>query len=506
MARWVVLIALLLAIPAGAEDKAKDKGKKKEDKKAPVSAVPADLLKQAEEKTAAGDVDGAIDLLRQAQAAESTAGEASLRLGRALESKFDLDLAIDAYRTAGEKLSGAGKGEALGRMAVLQDARGMDAAAAAEAAAAADPAGAWPAIALSRLRSREGKGDEAVELARRAAAGGGAGAAATALGYAEEARGDLAAAETAYRDALAQDPARSMASIGLARVLRRTGRAAEAEPILQKVIEAAPGAVDAYKESARVKMVLNRASDAVADASLAAAMSENDPDAQRLVIEVKAAKALESLAQGQTALAVQDLTALRDENPEVPEVRFALAKAQIAQRQADPALAELQKVTELDPKNAEAQYQLGYVNLVMKGNPAAALPPLEKAVSLDSANPGYRTLLGAALVSEKQFDRAIEELGKVTASPGYERPDAWIYLGQAYVGAKRYRDAVAPLQKATELAPGSDQAYAFLGWAYFGLKDAESFKKAAGKARSLGHKEPTLLQYLGRIEKGEEIK
>ena len=49
-------------------------------------------------------------------------------------------------------------------------------------------------------------------------------------------------------------------------------------------------------------------------------------------------------------------------------------------------------------------------------------------------------------------------------------------------------------------------AYAYMGWAYFGLKDADNFKKAAGKARSLGHKEPTLLQYLTRVEGGEAIK
>ena len=80
MTRWVFVLALLLAFPAGAQDK----GKKKDEKK-PISAVPADLLKQAEEKSAAGDLDGAIDLLRKAQGAEATAGEASLRLGRALE-------------------------------------------------------------------------------------------------------------------------------------------------------------------------------------------------------------------------------------------------------------------------------------------------------------------------------------------------------------------------------------------------------------------------------------
>ncbi len=502
MTRWVFVLTLLLAFSAGAQEK----GKKKDEKK-PVSAVPADLLKQAEEKSAAGDLDGAIDLLRKAQGGEATAGEASLRLGRALESKYDVDLAIDAYRAAADKLAGAAKGEALGRMAVLQAARGMaDAPASAQAAATADPSGVWPTIALSRLRAHEGKADEAVDLAQKAGAAGGGAPASTALGYAQEAKGDLAAAEAAYREALAKEPKLASATIGLARVLRRTGRAAEAEPMLRQVIESAPGAIDAYKESARVKMALNRAGDAVGDASIAAAMAENDPDAQRLAVEVKAAKALEYLAQGQPALAVQDLTALRDQNPTVPEVRVMLAKALAAQRQADPAIAELAKATELDPKNAEAQFQLGFVNLVMKGNPVAALGPLEKAVALDPANPTYRTNFGAALVAQKQLDRAIEELGKVTASPGYNRADAWIYLGQAYLGAKRYKDAVAALEKATAIAPNSDQAYAFLGWAYFGLKDADSFKKAAGKARSLGHKEPTLLQYLTRIEAGEPIK
>jgi tetratricopeptide (TPR) repeat protein len=507
MKRWVWLLALSLALPAGADDKKKDE-KKKDEKKPPAVAVPTgDLLKQADEKAAAGDQDGALELLRKAQGVEATAGEASLRLGRALEAKYDLDVAIDAYRIAGEKLSGPDKGEALGRMAILQDARGMaDANATAQAASAADPAGPWPTIAMSRLRAREGKGDEAVDLAQKAAAAGGGAAASSALGFAQVARGDMVAAEAAYREALAKTPGFPSATIGLARVLRRTGRAAEAEPLLQKVIESAPGAVDAYKELARVKMALNRASDAVGDASLAAAMAENDPDAQHLAIEVKAAKALESLAQGQGALAVQDLTALRDQNPEVAEVRLALAKALVAQRQADAAIVELQKAADLDPKDGEALFQLGYVNLVLKGNPAGAVGPFEKAVALDPGNANYRTNLGAALNGQKQYDRAIAELGKVTASPEYNRADAWIYLGQAYVGAKRYKEAVPALEKATAVAPNSDQAYATLGWAYFGLKDADNFKKAAGKARSLGYKEPTLLQYLGRIEAGEPIK
>ena len=44
------------------------------------------------------------------------------------------------------------------------------------------------------------------------------------------------------------------------------------------------------------------------------------------------ASALQSLAQGQTDLAVSDLTQLRDKNPDSVAVRLGLAKAQVARR------------------------------------------------------------------------------------------------------------------------------------------------------------------------------
>jgi len=504
MKRWACLLALSLAVPGWGQEKDKGKKDKPAEKPAPVSVD--DLLRQAEAKAAAGDKDGAAEALRKAGELPGATGEPGLRLGRLLEGQGEPDSAIDAYQAAAEKLTGAAKGEALGRMAVLQDMRGMpEAAATAQAAGTADPEGAWPAIALAHLRAREGKGDEALTLAQKAAASGGA-AASVALGHAQEARGDVAAAEAAYRVALADEQQKVAASVGLARVLRKTGRAAEAEPLLKAALESAPGAVDAYKESARVKVALNRAAEAMGDAATAAALAEGDIDAQRLVQEVTVAKALGYLATNQADLAIQDLSQLRDANPTLAAARVGLARALVARRQIEPALAELQKAAELEPALAEAHYHLGTVQHIHKRDATAAVPAFEKAVAAAPGNLDYRTALGAALVDAKQYDRAVSELGKVTASPGYARADAWLQLGAAHLAAKRYKDSIAALDKAVAVAPSSAQAEAYLAWAYFGLKDSKNFTLHGSKARTLGHKEPTLLGYLVRVEGGEAIK
>jgi tetratricopeptide (TPR) repeat protein len=424
---WLMIAALAVSPALAGEKKKKDD--KKKGKEEVVEPVVVDPVEVANGLLAAGDVDGAIKALEEAMA---TNGQAALKLAVLRETRGELDLAIDAYKVAAQQLAGAEKGEALGRMAVVQDTRGMaEAPTTAEAAAAADPEGVWPTIALSYRRAHEGQVDEAVTLAQKAVAGGGGTPAQAALGHALEAQDDLKGAEAAYREAMAQDPSRFAPVIGLASVLRRTGRAAEAEPLLTKVIEASPGAVDAYKERARVKIELGRVDDAVGDASIAAALSEDDPDAQRLVIQVRVARAAHEVGRGEVDLAVQDLTQLRDQNPGSADVRLGLGRAQIARRDSAAAIAELTKATELDPKLADAFFQLGYVQLMMKANAAAAVPPLEQATSLEPANAVYATAFGTALVASGSFERAVDVLTKVTAAPGYDRAEGFASLGQA---------------------------------------------------------------------------
>jgi len=471
MKRWSwLLVAALLAAPALAEDKKKEDKKAKE---APAAQAPAaqavpqaspqDVVKEAEAKLAAGDADRAFAMLEKAAAVD---GKVGLRLGMLRESRGELLPAEDAYKAA---------------------------AASANAASAADPEGLWPTIAMSYRRAHEGKPDEGVALAQKAVAAGGGAAAKAALGHALDAKGDATGAEAAYREAIAADPMALTPVVGLAHVLRVSGRAAEAEPMLKKAIDVSPGSAEAYKEMARVKIALGRAQEGLADANLAVAMTEDDPEAASLVMEVKVARALEDLAAGRNELAIRDLNQLRDQNPDSAPVRLGLGRAHIAKRDGDAAVAELQKAVELDPKNAEAQYNLGYALHVLKRNPAQAVAPLEKAAAAQPGNATYATALGLALTEAQQFDRAAFVLAKATEMPGY-------------VSLKRYKEAVPVLERATTLAPTNAQAWANLGWAYFGLKDAANFKAAGAKARSLGYKEPTFLTYLQRIEGGEAIK
>ncbi|MGE0455295.1 MAG: tetratricopeptide repeat protein [Vicinamibacteria bacterium] len=433
-------------------------------------------------------------------------GHELLAQGQAQEARYELDAAIAAYTGAAEKLSRAEKGEALGRLAIAQELRGMAAfVATADAALAADAQGCFPLAAAARARARDRRADESLQLAERAVQACKSPAALAALGVAQGAKGELGAAEAAYREALALAPGDLAARIGLARVLRRTGRAAEAEPMLAEITQAAPGAVAVYKEAARAKLALGRPDDAVADAAIAAAMSEGDAEAASLVTEVAVARALVQVKAGQADLAVVELGALRDKEPESASVRYGLGHAMVARRDVDGGLAELRKAVELDPQLSEAQFELGQALYALKGDPAGAIAPLELAVAAEPANPRYRALLGGALAGAQRFDRAVEELSKVVAAPE-PPPEAWLYLGVAQLGASRFKEGAEALEKAAALLPQSAEAQAYLAWCYFGLKDAPGFKKAGAAARKLGYKDPQLLDRLKRVEAGEAIK
>jgi len=189
-------------------------------------------------------------------------------------------------------------------------------------------------------------------------------------------------------------------------VLRKTNRAAEAEPLLQNVIATAPAPSRPTGIGPR-ELALNRASEALGDASTAVAMAENDKDAQKLLRQVKVAQALETSA-GAVRLAVQDLTPPATRIRTSAEVRLGLGKAYIAKRQADLALPELQKAIELEPNDADAS-QLASSARAQQTRPRPW--PYEKATGLEARNTSTERA-SARRYGQRPADRAVAELTK----------------------------------------------------------------------------------------------
>lgn len=505
----LTVFVLACGFSALASDKADKPDKDKKDKKPAAAAVAVpDPVEHAREKIAAGDLDGAQDILsRSAGGPGENGGLAGLALGQLLETRGQIDTAADAYKAAAEKLSGKHKGEALARAALLLDLRGLEGfAPLAEAALASDPEGVWPLAAAAHLRADAGQAEEALALARRAEAAGGGPIASLALARAQEAAGDVAAAEAAYRVALADPSTKLTASLGLARLLRMAGRPAEGEPLVRAVVDALPGVIEAYKESARILLALGRPEEAMADATLAAVMAETDVEARQLRDECAVAKALQLAGKGQASYALPELERLIAESTQPATLWVGVGRVRVLQRQAPEALAALAKAVEAEPSLAPAHYWTGYTHHMLKQDSGAALPHYEKAVQLSPDAAEYRTQLGSVLLNLGQFDRAAAELGRATASPGYKNAEGFMFLGAAELGAKRYPEALAALGRAAALAPDNVQIETFMAWACFGQKDAPGFMEHARKAKALGQKDARLLDYLARVEKGEAIK
>ncbi len=165
-----------------------------------------------------------------------------------------------------------------------------------------------------------------------------------------------------------------------------------------------------------------------------------------------ARKALEidqSLAEAHTALALVELSY---------EYDFSGAEK------------EFQRAIDLNPGAEPAHEWYGYY-LIAMGRQTEALRELHLAQEYDPLSPVVSGLIGAAIFSGRQYDRAIEQLDKALAL----EPNFWMVhrmLGASYTEEKRYGEARNEFTKAIQLGGGA--------WATadLGYLDAISGRKA----------------------------
>jgi tetratricopeptide (TPR) repeat protein len=123
------------------------------------------------------------------------------------------------------------------------------------------------------------------------------------------------------------------------------------------------------------------------------------------------------IVEGDARGAAADLTRLLESNPESPEVYYWLGIALLELRQIDDARAALSEAVELrGGVHPDAHYHLGLVAL-QTGAPADAVPLLERALAQSTAPfPAAENALAAAYFSVRNFESAIELLGRMTTA------------------------------------------------------------------------------------------
>jgi len=220
----------------------------------------------------------------------------------------------------------------------------------------------------------------------------------TSLGYIQAARGNLAEAETAFRQAVTVDPKSVGAQVALGQFLwsvgkpaeaestlksalvldpanllanrllavfyLRTDRAAEAEPFFKKVVEVV-GDVDANLALASYYAGMKRPADAVAVLERLSAEPRHWAVARARIADIQH-------ADGKAADAFRTVDEVVAKEPALAEARVVRGRLLLADGRMDEALADAQAALKVAPQNAEAHYLLGTVHEARRDLEAAA--------------------------------------------------------------------------------------------------------------------------------------
>src|SRR5207244_4000029 len=143
--------------------------------------------------------------------------------------------------------------------------------------------------------------------------------------------------------------------------------------------------------------------------------------------------------------------------------RFALAQAALGdayfdkyQSEKDPALVTratdaVMQAIRVDPDQAAVYYSLGNMQQ-LTGRPEEAARSLRRSLELQPDSDETHRLLGQVLADQGDVDAGVAELGQaIRIRPRYSRN--YMTLGLIYYRAGRYRDALVPYRRATELQP-----------------------------------------------------
>jgi tetratricopeptide (TPR) repeat protein len=240
-------------------------------------------------------------------------------------------------------------------------------------------------------------------------------------GHCYRALGEVPAAITAYRQAVALNPALPASWKALAALYRSSGRAAEAENA----------------------------------ANVAASL-------ERLPAPVVTASSL--FAEGETHAAEQMVRRFLQQHPDHIEGMRLLARIGMKLEVLDDAEFLLESVMELAPDYHAARYDYAQV-LTDRQKHAEALRQIRRLLAIEPGNPLFRSLEGNVLVGLGEHDAALELFYRLREEAP-ENPTLHLAIAHAHKTVGRRQEAIDSYRRAAEVRPNFGDAY----WSMANLK------------------------------------
>jgi Tfp pilus assembly protein PilF len=152
-------------------------------------------------------------------------------------------------------------------------------------------------------------------------------------GMLRERQKDFPGAEAEYKQSLALDPRSSEAVIGLTNVYMKSGRLAEAEPLLRQLTAQRPDAAALHLQLGRVLAAQAKNDDAIAEIETSLKLSPSDSDAQRELADLY-------VSTGKNDRAETAFRTLVADHPNEAELHRGLGQALLRQKKFPQAQQE----------------------------------------------------------------------------------------------------------------------------------------------------------------------
>lgn len=407
----------------------------------------------------------ALFVLAGAVSLASTAARADVKTDQAIakaEEQFAKGKPDEAIKSLVKLATGTPSVEAYLALSRLQEMNGAgdDAAAslakAVEVSGAATPTLKAQALAASaQLALRNGTGAAALDMATKAVAVEKNGASLGTLASAQARTGDAKAAHASADAAIAAGATSSLAHAGKGDAFTASGQAAEAVGAYRKAIELDPKNVSAQVGLVYALIASNKAAEAKPIALKATEMDKSSGAAfAALGYSISAEKKFDgndpswsdAIAQAQQGVFLA---------PKNPQVQMVVAKLFEARGNYDQAQVAYQAALAADPAYTPAKTAIIKNNFV-RGDIDGALKAAGELVKANPESPEANKMYGEFLARKGQYKEAIAPLEKATAAMP-TNADAWAILAHSYHMTRSFEDGKNAYAKAVQLNPTNNE-------------------------------------------------